>query len=307
MTKAQDLPPLGFLPAFEAAGRLGSFKSAANELHVTPSAVSQQIKALEASLGIALFRRSGRLVQLTEEGAAYLVDVRQALGDLTIAGRRLRRRSGARVLRISTVPFWAFEIMLPRLSAFHAAFPSFELRMETSMQLVDFAVSDIDAAIRIGGGPWPGLTTRNLGVAHVTPVCSPALAKHIHKPSDLRTQTLIDIRGQEHRGWRAFLKNNRIHADSAKWLSLETYFETMRAAEQGLGVAFGVFPMTSAWLLDGRIAAPFEWRNVLPGHVSLVHRIADNDRFPFAAIAEWLTAEYNTLPPLPPGRIDHAK
>jgi LysR family glycine cleavage system transcriptional activator len=294
---------MGFLPAFEAAARLGSFKAAAAELHVTPSAISQQIKALEAALGVSLFRREGRVIVLTLEGADYAREVRHALADLAAAGRRLRRRHATPVLRLSTAPFVAYEFLLPRLSDFRLRFPNLELSLEATMQLVDLAASDIDAALRIGGGPWPGCTTRIVGTSELAIVCTPALARSIHTTRDLRGQTLIDIRGREHRGWRALLADKGIREDQARFLTFETYFETVRAAEQGLGLAWGLFPMTSDWVKAGRLAVPLRLRTMLSGHIALIHRPADAERFPFIEIGRWLAEQYAALAPLPAGRI----
>src|SRR5262245_6976640 len=135
----RDLPPLHFLPAFEAAGRLGSFKAAAAELHVTPPAISQQLKAVEDALGVALFERRGRSVRLTPAGEAYLRDVQQLLSEAASATRRVRQRSSQRVLRVSMPDFVAYDFMLARLSQFRAAFPGIELSVEASPRIIDFA------------------------------------------------------------------------------------------------------------------------------------------------------------------------
>jgi LysR family glycine cleavage system transcriptional activator len=297
----RDLPPLGLLPAFEAAGRLGSFKAAAAALHLTPSAISQQIKALEAAVGSPLFERRGRAVVLTSEGESFLRDVRQALEDLANAGRRLRRRAEGSVLRLSTVDFLAYEFVLPRLSAFRARFPGIELRLETSMELTDFDATDIDAAIRVGHGPWRGLESQPIGPAQSSVVCSPALAPRLTRLQDLVGLTLIQMRGQESRGWQTFLKAQGLASPNLSVLRLDGYLETLLAAEQGLGVAFGVFPMTSEWVLRGRLAVPFALRIPLPNQISFVHRRGD-DRALLGELAAWLREQYTQLPALPEGR-----
>src|SRR4029077_12498659 len=139
--KLRDVP-LSFLPTFEAAGRLGSFAAAAAELHLTPSAISQQIRALEAAIGVPLFERSGRTAVLTRAGENYLLEVRRSLGELAASTSRLQRRTQGTVLRLSTVALAAHEFLLPRLAAFRACFPTLELRIETTNECVDFRVSD---------------------------------------------------------------------------------------------------------------------------------------------------------------------
>lgn len=301
-----ELPPLALLPAFEAAGRLHSFKGAALELHLTPSAISQQIKALEDALGVALFERRGRTVVLSQEGSEYLRDVKQLLADLASATRRLRRRSDPNVLRISTMDFVAYEFLFPRLPAFRARFPGIELRIESSTNVIDFETSDFDAALRLGGAMLPGLSVTLLGPLNATPVCSPELARAI--PDDMHSgydHPLIELRGQEHRGWHALVKAQGIEK-RVQFITLETYFETMRAAEQGLGIAFGLFPLTTEWVLQGRLAAPLSIRASLEGGVMWIYRA--NDRRPWLAeVGAWLREQYATLPELPSGRIVHGR
>jgi LysR family glycine cleavage system transcriptional activator len=298
----RELPPLAFLPAVEAAGRLGSFKAAAAELHITASAVSQQVKAVEESLGIELFARQGRSVELTHEGERYLRAVRQALLELSEAGKRMQRKANGDVLRLDTLPFVAHEFVLPRIASLHARFPSFRVELETSVGLVDLTKTEIDATIRLGSGPWPGLFNWPIGAMIVTMVCSPALARTIHSPQDLAQHTLIEIRSLQDRGIVNLVKGLGIAVDPARVQTFDSYFETVRAAEHGLGVAYGMFPLTTSWVTSGRLAVPFAYRGTLAGSVSLVHRPND-ERFPFPEFAAWLKEEYAALPALGEGRI----
>jgi LysR family glycine cleavage system transcriptional activator len=299
----RELPPLALLPAFEAAGRLGTFKDAASELHVTPSAISQQIKALEEALGVALFVRRGRTATLSQEGAEYLRDVRQLLADLGSATRRLRRRGDDSTLRISTMDFVAYEFLIPRLPAFRARFPGIELRIETSSSLVDFETSDFDAALRLGGALLPGLSVTLLGPLFATPVCTDAIARQLRDDDLTFIHPLIELRGQEHRGWHALMKSRGVKKRPPV-TTLETYYETVRAAEQGLGVAFGVFPITTQWVTSGRLAAPLSIRVPLAGGAMWMYRASD-PRPVLAEIGEWLRQQYEMLPELPSGRIVH--
>jgi LysR family transcriptional regulator, glycine cleavage system transcriptional activator len=297
----RELPPLALLPTFEAAGRLGSFKEAAQELHVTPSAVSQQMKALEESLGVVLFERRGRALVLTQDGAEFLRDVRQMLADLGSATRRLRPRSDRNLLRINTMDFVAYEFLFPRLPALRARFPGIELRIETSTRLVDFATSDVDAALRLGGGPLPGLAVVELGALHVAAVCSPALARSIRSDNDCFAHVLIELRGQEYRGWQALAAAQGLRKH-VQFLTLETYYETVRAAEQGLGVAFGLFPLTTDWVSSGRLGVPSKTRFQLNG--AAMWMVRKSDRRPWLTeIGVWLREEYQALPRLPEGRV----
>ncbi len=296
------LPPLHFLPAFEAAGRLGSIKAAAAQLHVTPSAVSQQLKVIEDALSTKLFERRGARIKLTAEGAVYLQEVRDALSDIARASHRLRSRSRACVLRLSTADFIACEFLLPRLAAFRSAFPGVELSLRTTTRVVDFERAQVDAAIRIGDGPWPGLLAHVLGSGFVTPVCSQEQAQTIRSSAELRAQTLIELRGQERRGFHHLVARHDT-AGPRQLLTFDNYIETMRAAEQGLGVALGLFPLTSHWVLDGRLAVPLPVRLPLTAKICFVHRTRDRDAPLYARLTEWLRDQYAALPDLPAGRV----
>ncbi|MDD9940233.1 MAG: LysR substrate-binding domain-containing protein [Myxococcales bacterium] len=294
--------PLGFLPTFEAAGRLGSFAAAAAELHLTPSAVSQQIRALEGALEVALFQRTGRAALLTSAGERYLREVRHVLQSLSTASSRLRRRGREAVLRISTVALAAYEFILPRLRDFQAAFPGIQLGVETSNDVIDFDVTDCDAALRVGSGWDDGLCEHRLGGAEVAPVCAPALAAQIHGLADLNEYPLLDsvpgaVRSLQELMHAEGLPTRTVVHD---W-HFESCYDTLRAAEHRLGVALAVFPVATPWVSDGRLAVPLSVRLPLPGQVYFVHRRGD-ERFPFSDIAAWFATQYQALPGLPPGR-----
>lgn len=301
--KLRDVP-LSFLPTFEAAGRLGSFAAAAAELHLTPSAISQQIRALEDSIGVPLFERSGRTAVLTRAGESYLREVRQSLAELAASTARLQRREG-QVLRMSTVALAAHEFLLPRLPAFCQRFPGIELRIETSNACVDFRVSDFDAALRVGPeGAWPELASHLVGDVELAPVCSHALAREIHSVADLARYTLLDQTGLGQDLLSALqVKAGVPQLPAAKTWRFETCFEALRAAEHGLGVAFAVFPVSTPWVTSQRVTVPLAERLPSPGRVWFVHRPEDRERLPFHAIADWLRGQHGAMPALPPGRL----
>jgi LysR family glycine cleavage system transcriptional activator len=298
-----QLPPLHFLRAVEAAARLGSFRAAAAELHLTPSAISQQIRTIEQTLGARLFIRSGRAVVLTAEGRLYCQDVRRALHDLVDAGRRLASRSSGKVLRLSTVDFLAHEFLIPRLPAFQERFPGVELRIETSMRVVELHASEIDAALRVRGKAGPALSSVTIGPVFATPVTSPSRASKIRRAEDLVRETLIEMRGSTDGAWVSALRAWKVRETPQRILSFESYFETITAAERGLGVTFGLFPMTADWVLRGRLAVPLPVRAPIEGGVYLVFRPDDPRRALLTDIGGWLASEYDGLDPLPAGRI----
>ena len=192
--RLRDLP-LGFLPTFEAAGRLGSFAAAAAELHLTPSAVSQQIRVLEEALGFALFERTGRAAVLSRAGESYLRDVQSTLHELGAATARAQGRSQGTCLRLSTVAMAAHEFLVPRLPAFQRVFPGIELRIECSNRMLDFKVNEFDAALRVGSSAEE-LSSHPLGRCGFALVCAPALAREIETLADLARYTLLVVEGQ---------------------------------------------------------------------------------------------------------------
>ncbi|MFT3927748.1 MAG: LysR substrate-binding domain-containing protein [Myxococcales bacterium] len=297
-----DLPPLGFLLAVEAAGRLGSFKAAADELHITRSAVSQQVKAVEDSLGTELFIRRGRSVELTDDGERYLRRVRQALRDVRDAGKSLRERTAAPVLRLETIPFVAYEFLLPRMASLRARFPGFKVRIETNVHVTDLRSSELDATIRLGGAVRPGVTARSFGDLVITLVCSAELAHSIRDIKDVAKQQLIEVQTLSDRGIVNGLKSHGFTVDPNQVQTFDTYLEAVRAAEHGLGVMWGMFPLTTEWVTSGRLAVPLPGRFTLPGQIALAHR-DDDTRFPFEELTQWLGEQYAALPALPAGRI----
>ncbi len=188
------LPPLNALRAFECAARHLSFTKAADELHVTQAAISHQIKGLEDWLGLPLFRRLNRALELTEAGVSYLPSVRDALDTLSQATERLLRRDGSGALTISTMPSFAAKWLVMRLGRFQGRHPELEVRLHTTSQIVDFNQQDVDIAIRFGAGRWPDLRCERLLTEDIYPVCSPALLagdRPLAKPEDLRHHTLL--------------------------------------------------------------------------------------------------------------------
>jgi LysR family glycine cleavage system transcriptional activator len=166
------LPPLNALRFFEAAARHSSFLHAAKELHVTASAISHQIRTLEEFVGTPLFRRDGRQVLLTHEGENYLQAVREGLALLAAATDRLVAPRSSGILTLSVAPAFATPWLVPRLAAFQLKHPDIEVRLISSLDLVDFSKSDVDAAIRYGAGRWPGLQSHRLFSDDLVPVAS---------------------------------------------------------------------------------------------------------------------------------------
>src|SRR5215217_5481774 len=172
------LPPLNALKAFEAAARGESFTRAAEELCVTPGAVSHQVKALEATLGVRLFNRERQRLVITEPGREYLAVVRDALDRIALGTARLLQRQSSGALTISTSPDFAAKWLVHRLGRFAEAHPDIDLRVSATMHHVDFAREQVDLAVRHGDGNWAGLHVERLCSEQLFPVCSPKLVEN---------------------------------------------------------------------------------------------------------------------------------
>jgi len=253
-----DLPPLDALRVFEAAARRLSFAAAAAELHLTASAVSHRIKALEAQLGLTLFQRMTRKVQLTPAGRAYAAAVADALAILREATRRLAGEAN-RPLTVSVTPLFGARWLLPRLARFEAAHPGLTVRLISTSRLADFAADGVDCAVRFGLGRWPGLAAHRLMTLDYVPVCAPSLVKQgrLKSPSDLARHTLLhyDAAPDAWRMWLLAAGATGVDADGGQILSDMT--TAVQAAIDGIGVAIADRKFLVRELAQRRLVAPF--------------------------------------------------
>src|SRR5262250_1873245 len=193
---ARRLPPLNGLKAFEAAARSESFTRAAQELNVTQGAVSHQVKALEATLGLKLFNRERQRLLITEAGRDYLAVVRDALDRIAVGTERLVQRQSSAVLTVSTSPDFAAKWLVHRLGRFAESHREIDLRVSATAHHVDFVRDDVDVAVRHGDGNWPGLDVVRLCSEQLFPVCSPRLVSgrnRITTASDLLKFPLLRL------------------------------------------------------------------------------------------------------------------
>ena len=250
----QRPPPLQLLPAFEAAARLLSFSKAAQELHLSTAAISQQIKQLEGHLGLRLFQRLTRRVELTEAGQQFAQVVSLTLSTYRQGHADLLHRFTQPVLRMSMSPLVVHEFLIPKMAEFHAAHPGVTVRLEGDMEFVDFDKAPIDAAIRVGSAPWPGLEAWPLCDCEAVVLAAPdLLARHpVHSLDDLRHHTLIHPRAS-HLDWDTVARYAKVPKLARKGdLVLDTDLAALHAAKQGLGLAVLVVPADAAAALAKR-------------------------------------------------------
>jgi len=287
------LPSLNAMRAFEAAARHLSFTRAAQELHVTQAAVSHQIKSLEETLGVPVFRRLNRALMLTDAGQALFPAVNEALDIMATAVDRLHRDDRTGELTVTTMDSFAVTWLVPRLGRFRKAHAEIDLRITTSDHSIDFDRENVDLAIRYGSGDWPGLSVERLMTEEVFPVCAPALLRSgppLEKPADLRHHTLLHDDMRE--DWRMWLMAaGETGVDATRGLGYQHSNLVIQAAKQGDGVALARSVLVGDSLASGRLVKPFDVS--LPANYAyyVVCPEANLSRPKVKAFRQWLFAE----------------
>ena len=291
---SRRLPPLRSVTAFEAAARRGSFNRAAEELFVTPSAISHQVKGLEEFLGVNLFRRARRQVELTIAGERYLESVSHALDEIDLATRRLLTFSSSGAVNISVAPAFLTRWLVPKVREFQDLHPDIELRLSPNSGPIDFSWSDIDMAIYFGDGNWPDLEVHFLREVVLVPVCGPGFIEGrsaISKPEDLCAYTLIDVSARP-AGWDEFLAGFGVSCRKrAHRLSFSSTSLALGAAMENLGIALADRQLVAREILYGRLVTPLDIAMENQRGYYLVHqkhrRLTDEMR----AFLDWVVGE----------------
>lgn len=260
------LLPLNALRAFDAAARHLSFKKAAEELSVTPAAVSQQVRSLEDYLGVQLFRRVNRSLHLTPAAENSLAALQEGFMGFEAAVAALQVVQSDMNLKVSVSPSFASKWLVPRLGRFNDARPDIVVRVSASMKIIDFASEDFDLAIRYGAGSYPGLYVEELLRESVAPVCSPALLEGdnpIRDLKDLSRFTLIhddsSLDDPSCPDWHMWLKAASVGVeDGHSALHFNQSNLAIEAAIAGRGVALAKSTIASADIKSGRLVRPFE-------------------------------------------------
>src|SRR6266850_7454028 len=252
------LPPLNALKAFEAAARSESFTRAAEELSVTQGAVSHQVKALEATLGIKLFNREHQQLVITEAGRDYLAVIRDALDRVAVGTERLVQRQSSGSLTISTSPDFAAKWLVHRLARFAEAHPDIDLRVSATMHHVDFAREEVDLAVRHGDGNWAGLHVERLSGEQLFPICSPKLVdgRRLSKPADVLKFPLLHL--DTRNDWPTWLDAAGVpDAEVPHGPVMNRASMLIDAAVDGQGIALARTTLAAWDLINGRLFRPF--------------------------------------------------
>jgi LysR family transcriptional regulator, glycine cleavage system transcriptional activator len=259
------LPPLNALRAFEAVARHMSVTKAADDLSVTPAAVSHHLKSLEDQLRVPLFLRTKNGILLTDAGQAILPGIREGFESFVAAIEQIDNLGDSGVLTVSVAPSFAAKWLLPRLESFQAANPGIDVRVGASMSLTDFHGDGVDLAIRYGAGGYPGLHSDRLLEEAVFPVCSPKLlngAAPLADIDDLRNHNLLHDDGPDEDpscpNWAMWLKAAGAEGiDAVRGPKFNQSSLVIEAAVLGRGVALAKASLAAADLDAGRLIKPF--------------------------------------------------
>ncbi len=270
-----------------------SFTRAAEELNVTQTAVSHQIRRLEDELGVRLFLRLKDGLALTAEGQAYLPGVKCAFEQLRQCTEALWEQNKSSTLTISTLVSLASKWLLPRLAGFQEAHPNIDVRVSASTDLVDFRYGGVDAAIRYGNGHWPGLRADWLMSDEVFPVCSPQLLNStypIREPRDLINQTLLQVSGMTNGDWNDWLQAAKVEGElrRSSRLTFDLAMMAVQAAVNGMGVCIGRTCYVESELKSGALVEPFNLRLKSAFGFYLVSPIEYADSRKITAFRTWL-------------------
>lgn len=292
---ADRLPPLTALRAFDAAARHMSFARAADELNVTPAALSFQIKSLEEHLGQPLFRRLTRAVELTEAGRALAPGAADGFATLSAAWRAARRVGDARGLTVTAGPAFTAKWLAPRLYDFAQAHPDIQLRLSTGLSLLDLDRDDVDVALRFGYGPDSGLYSRRFLDEWFTPMMTPALAARFDSIGKLADAPLIHQEDVQFLDppcdWPAWFRAVGIAAPARDGLRFSQADHAIDAAVAGSGVILGRISLTHRALSDGRLVAPFAEALHTQAHYRFLCVKGAETRPQIAAFEDWIVAE----------------
>lgn len=290
--------PLSAIRIFEAAARRRSFKAAAGELNLSPSAVSHALRKMEEALGVVLFERVGQGIVPTPAGEALCDHVGRAFAELN-RGFDLVANRGPQLLRLHCAPSFAAQWLAPRLARFLSAHPGFEVRLAAGMDYARFITDEFDADIVYGPPRGEGLVRMPLGPETVTPLCDPARAARIREPADLLAQTLIQSDNKQVR-WTHWFERNQLAAQPNAGIRFDRSFLALAAAADGLGVALESTRLAEREVAAGRLVAPLAGRSQDISYVGH-HFVCPADvrrRAPLRVFARWLAEELEiTLSP----------
>ena len=296
---ARRIYPLNSLRAFESSARHLSFVKAAEELFVTPAAISHQVKRLEEYIAVPLFRRLPRGLLLEEAGQLLSSELREVFVRLDKAMEQVSKSDSRGALTISVAPMFAIRWLVPRLQEFDALHPDIDVRMSSSLGVVDFQRDAFDGAVRLGSGRYPGLEAIKLFDESVTAMCSPRLLEEpnmLSSPDDLCDYTLLHDDSMKFDSvapsWATWLRAAGAEGvDTSRGPHFSQPDHALQAAIDGAGVVLGWRYLAANDIAAGRLVQPFSLALPLGSTFYLVYPEAYADRPKIVAFRDWLIGE----------------
>ena len=283
-------PSLKAIKTFQIAARHSSFAAAADELCITPSAVSHQVKSLETQLGLPLFSRSARALALTDAGARYLEQIDDLFTRLESVTEQLRARFGRSSVRLHVPAYFASEMLLPRLSEFSKLHAGIDLRIETQSAHGRAHSAEADISIVVGSGPWNGLVAHKMFAQALVPACAPELLaeKPVSRYEDLNSHTLLvhESRRDDWDRWAANVGMKQLNP--AQIVRIDSMSAATRAAEKKIGIALLPAELSRRKFASGRLTRVFDDELVTQEDYTLLVRTDDENRDDIRALCAWL-------------------
>ncbi|MFK8019479.1 MAG: LysR substrate-binding domain-containing protein [Pseudomonadales bacterium] len=272
-----------------------SFRLAAEELFLTPSAISHQVRSLEEELSVKLFDRNTRVPRLTEAGNTLLQECEHLIAQLDDVTGQFRALYTLCSLRISVQPFFATEILLPRLNSFLSQNPSISISIDTEDQTAEKHPAQADVSIRLFRKLPAELKTNILFKLRLVPACAPHLADQRHRGKLAVTQGLpLIVHSKRPNAWRDWSRASGIEVDTkTNSIRLETMISVARAAEQGLGVALVPLPLSESWFHSGKLQRLSEYELKTPDQYILAYREEDEIRTEVQLFSNWILNEFS--------------
>jgi LysR family transcriptional regulator, glycine cleavage system transcriptional activator len=292
------LPSLNAIRTFEVAARYASFTKAADELHVTQGAVSRMVQALEEELGVQLFQRIGRTIELTPAGAAYHAQVTDALDRIAAATRSVQRTDRGGMLSISVLPTFALRWLVPRLHSFQQAHPDILVDVTTTERLIDFRTETVDIGIRYGLGKWPHTESTLLMHERIGVFCAPSVienGKPLREPADLAEHRLL-LHTTRPQAWAEYFSAFHLPlADPRDAPGFEHFFMIIEAASAGMGIALLPLFLAHDEVIAGRLVQPFTHTILRKQAYYIAHAPDVGHSRKVRLFKEWLHAEAENI------------
>ena len=289
-------PSLKAIKTFQIAAKHSSFAVAADELCITPSAVSHQIKTLETQLGLPLFSRAARALALTDAGARYLEQIDDLFMRLESVTEQLRARYGRNSVRLHVPAYFASEMLLPRLSEFSKLHEGIDLRIETQGVHGRTHAAEADISVVVGTGPWNGLVAHKMFAQTMVPACSPELylERPVTRYEDLNSHTLLvhEARRDDWDRWATAVGMKNLQP--AQIVRIDSMSAATRAAEKSIGIALLPAELSRRKFASGRLKRVFDDELVTQEDYTLLVRAEDENRDDIRALCAWLIESCRT-------------